>query len=45
MLPARSAAYVLLALVTPRLQAQQAAIPTPESSLGFTVGADFKLAT
>ncbi len=25
--------------------AQQPAIPTPESSLGFTVGADFKLAT
>ena len=25
--------------------AQQAAIPTPESSLGFAVGADFKLAT
>src|SRR5689334_10566136 len=25
--------------------AQQPTIPTPESSLGFTVGADFKLAT
>ena len=26
-------------------RAQQGAIPTPESVLGFTVGADFKLAT
>jgi len=45
MLPTRFAASVLLALVAPRLQAQHATIPTPESSLGFTVGADFKLAT
>src|SRR6187431_838437 len=45
MLPTRSVAYILLALVVPRLQAQHATIPTPESSLGFTVGADFKLAT
>lgn len=33
-----------LALSAP-LAAQNAAIPTPESSLGFTVGADLKLAT
>jgi hypothetical protein len=45
MLPTRSVACILLALVVPRLQAQHATIPTPESSLGFTVGADFKLAT
>jgi len=25
--------------------AQQGSVPTPESSLGFAVGADFKLAT
>ncbi|NBW64548.1 hypothetical protein EBR44_02060, partial [bacterium] len=35
----------LLTVAAPRAHAQQAAIPTPESVLGFTVGADFKLAT
>src|SRR5690242_3808952 len=38
-------AFTTAALVSSRLAAQQPAIPTPESSLGFTVGADFKLAT
>ena len=37
-------ALALLAPLTPAV-AQQRPIPTPESSLGFAVGADFKLAT
>ena len=43
----RRLATVLLALVATASASagQQAAIPTPESSLGFAVGADFKLAT
>jgi hypothetical protein len=37
---------ILAAFATPATAwPQQAAIPTPESSLGFAVGADFKLAT
>jgi hypothetical protein len=36
---------IAVAICAPRLPAQQPSIPTPESSLGFTVGADFKLAT
>ncbi len=35
----------LMIAVAPQLDAQQTAIPTPESVLGFTVGADYKLAT
>ncbi len=35
----------LLTVAASPAQAQQAAIPTPESVLGFPVGADFKLAT
>ena len=35
----------ILATVASHANAQHAAIPTPESVLGFTVGADFKLAT
>jgi hypothetical protein len=35
----------ILALATATASAQQPTIPTPESSLGFQVGADFKLAT
>jgi hypothetical protein len=37
---------ILVAMVSAiDVSAQQAAIPTPESSLGFIVGSDFKLAT
>lgn len=38
---------MVLAMSSPlaRVAAQTAAVPTPESSLGFRVGADFKLAT
>ncbi|MGH7655977.1 MAG: M14 family zinc carboxypeptidase, partial [Gemmatimonadaceae bacterium] len=46
------AALLLLSIAVPRAAAsqssppaQQGAIPTPESVLGFTVGADYKLAT
>ena len=38
-----SGALAILALLTPSLAAQQ--VPTPESVLGFEVGADFELAT
>src|SRR5215204_3395684 len=38
-------AVLVAVLAATRVRAQPAAIPTPESSLGFTVGADFKLAT
>ena len=40
-----SALAVALAISGAPAFAQQAAIPTPESALGFSVGADFKLAT
>ncbi|MHB1094864.1 MAG: M14 family metallopeptidase [Gemmatimonadaceae bacterium] len=40
----RSLVVLLAAPLSPAV-AQQRAIPTPESSLGFAVGADFKLAT
>src|SRR5690349_14938773 len=43
---ARSVGLVVSAfLIIARAGAQQPAIPTPESSLGFAVGADYKLAT
>jgi len=35
----------IISLGSPRLAFAQSQIPTPESSLGFPVGADFKLAT
>ncbi|MEP6778288.1 MAG: M14 family zinc carboxypeptidase, partial [Gemmatimonadaceae bacterium] len=35
----------LLGIVQSRAHAQRGLVPTPESILGFTVGADFKLAT
>src|ERR1019366_10369751 len=39
-------AFLFLTVATSRAAAaQQGAIPTPESVLGFTVGADYKLAT
>src|SRR5215211_6116329 len=38
-------ASIIATLANATAEAQQPAIPTPESSLGFTVGADFKLAT
>ena len=37
--------YLLATAAPAGLRAQQAAIPTPESVLGFEVGADFRLAT
>src|SRR5687767_13705103 len=36
---------VVVATLAAEVGAQQSAIPTPESVLGFKVGADFKLAT
>lgn len=44
--PAACAVLFLLTTATSRpAAAQQASLPTPESVLGFTVGADYKLAT